>query len=200
MANKIEELKKDIAELESLEKQATRQKSKDILSIEIRKLVSDVLKLEEQMTNEASPPKVSSGSSTACSVNKRYEIRLKDYAWDQTNKFVKFYVTLKNVHSIPAENIKCDFTSKSLELTVKDLDNKDYAFKIINLLKMIDPDQSNWKVKTDMVIINAAKKQPENWSHVTEWEKKSSDAQKIDTNSDKMGDPSEGLMSLMKNM
>lgn len=33
-------------------------------------------------------------------------------AWDQSDKFVKIYVTLKNVHNIQAENVRCDFTSK----------------------------------------------------------------------------------------
>ena len=33
-------------------------------------------------------------------------------AWDQSDKFVKFYVKLKNVHNAPAESIKCNFTEK----------------------------------------------------------------------------------------
>ncbi|KAJ8918031.1 hypothetical protein NQ315_011487 [Exocentrus adspersus] len=199
MANKIEELKKDIAELESLEKQVTRQRNKDILSIELRKLVSEVVKLEEQRSQTTLPAAASTNSLGA--TNKRYEIKLNNYAWDQTSKYVKFYVTLKNVHNLPAENIKCDFTHKSLELKVLDLDNKDYVLRINNLLKTILPEQSNWKLKTDMVIVNAAKKEVENWSHVTEWEKKASDAKNLPPpDSDKQADPSEGLMSLMKNM
>lgn len=52
---------------------------------------------------------------------------------------------------------------------------------------------------SDMVIISVAKKSQDNWSHLTEWDKKASEnkAPKFDT--EKM-DPSEGLMSLMKNM
>lgn len=68
-------------------------------------------------------------------------------AWDQTNKFVKFYVTLNNVQKIPAENVKCVFTPKSLEMYVSNLENKDYSLKIKNLLNIINPDQSSWKVK-----------------------------------------------------
>lgn len=69
-------------------------------------------------------------------------------AWDQSDKFVKFYVTLQNVHHIPAESVKCIFTSKSLELKVNNLENKDYALRIKNLLNTIDPEKSSWKVKT----------------------------------------------------
>lgn len=121
-------------------------------------------------------------------------------AWDQTSKFVKFYVTLPKVHTIPQENVVCNFTDKSLELSVKDLENKDYIFVINNLLYKINPPESNWKIKSDMVVINAAKVKSENWSHVTELEKKMSDAQNDKFKPDDNMDPSEGLMSIMKNM
>lgn len=68
-------MKKDIAELESLEKQATRQKVKDILSIEVRKLVSEVVKIEEQLKQQ---PAVSTNNPIQ-STNKHYEIKLNNY-------------------------------------------------------------------------------------------------------------------------
>lgn len=71
-------------------------------------------------------------------------------AWDQSSKFVKFYVTLKNVQSLSAGNVNCSFTDKSLELNVKDLDNKDYTFTIKNLLHPIKPEESTWKIKSGM--------------------------------------------------
>ncbi|XP_019875141.1 calcyclin-binding protein [Aethina tumida] len=193
MSNKITELKLDVAELETLEKQSTRQKIKDILSIEKRKLISEIVKLEEENNLPDNVPV----KSTQAASTKRYQVKINNYAWDQTNKFVKFYVTLKNVHTIPADNVKCSFRARALELTVDDLDNKDHVFTISKLLEDIEPDQSNWKVKTDMVIINAAKKTQNKWSHVTSLEKKASDAQKMDTEN---MDPADGIMSLMKNM
>lgn len=72
-------------------------------------------------------------------------------AWDQSDKYVKFYVTLKNVQKLPPENIKCVFTTKSLELTVSNLDNKDYILKIKNLLNSIKPEESSWKSKTGIL-------------------------------------------------
>lgn len=51
-----------------------------------------------------------------------------------------------------------------------------------------------------MVIVSVAKTNPDNWSHVTEIEKKVSDAKKVVPEYDKTADPSEGLMSLMKKM
>lgn len=69
-------------------------------------------------------------------------------AWDQSSKFVKFYVTVPSVEKIASENISCTFTNKSLKLKVHELENKDYVFTINNLLKDINPEASNWKVKT----------------------------------------------------
>lgn len=69
-------------------------------------------------------------------------------AWDQTSKFVKFYVTVPKVHTLPEENVICKFTAKSLELNVKNLENKNYIFVINNLLEQINPEGSTWKVKT----------------------------------------------------
>lgn len=69
-------------------------------------------------------------------------------AWDQTSKFVKFYVTLAKVHTLPTENVHCSFTHRSLELNVINLDNKDYVFTINNLLQPIDIEKSSWKIKT----------------------------------------------------
>lgn len=69
-------------------------------------------------------------------------------AWDQSQKYVKFFFTVEGVHNIPSENITCSFTSKSLELDIKDLNEKDYFFTINKLLYTIDPESSTWKVKT----------------------------------------------------
>ncbi|RZC34154.1 CS, SGS, and/or Siah-Interact N domain containing protein [Asbolus verrucosus] len=194
MAEKLEDLKKDLSELQALESQAARRKVKDILSLEIRKLSSEITKLQDQLNTQPAAAPVASAA------HKRYQVKLSNYAWDQTTKYVKFYVTLQNVHTIPQENVVCRFTNKSLELSVTDLESKDYVFIINNLLGAINPEQSNWKVKTDMVVINAAKVKGDSWSHVTELEKKVSDSQSQKFKTDDNLDLNEGLMSIMKNM
>lgn len=199
MASKIEELKKDIAEIENLETHAIRQKVKDILSIEKRKLVSEVLRLEEneaKMEITVEQPKLPPKTT-----NIPYEVKLSNYAWDQSQKFVKFYITLPKVNTVPAENVQCNFQDKSLELKIKNLENKDYVFKITQLLYNIDPKSSTYKVKNDLILINAAKKEDIHWTHVTEWEKKASESKKTSSfDSDDKSDPSASLMNIMKNM
>jgi len=186
---------KDIAELESLESQVKRQRVKNLISVEISKLN---VELSASQQKALIPPPHS--TATIAPVAKRYQIKLHDYAWDQSSKFVKFYVTLKNVSSVPMDNVTCNFTKKSLEMQVEDVDNKDYIFALNNLLMEINPEQSNWKVKSNMVIINAAKVEQKTWDFVTANEKRTSEAKKLPTKDTDKTDPSDSLMSLMKNM
>lgn len=51
-----------------------------------------------------------------------------------------------------------------------------------------------------MVIINVAKLDQNDWSHVTEIEKRASDSKKLVPDTEKPDDPSEGLMNIMRNM
>lgn len=191
----LAELQLDVQELELLESQVKRQRVKNIISVEINKLHTEISKIQQQ--TETPKPQTVIASSTSA---KRYQIKLTNYAWDQSQKFVKFYVTLKNVQTLPPENISCKFTNRSLELNVVNLDNKDYLFILNNLLMNINPEESTWKVKSDMILINAAKVEQNNWGFVTETEKRTSDAKKPPTMDTEKSDPTEGLMSLMKNM
>lgn len=68
------QLKKDIAELEELQKQTTRQKVKDILSIEQRKLIAEVTKLEEQYNNS-----ISASATPTPGTRKCYQVKLNNY-------------------------------------------------------------------------------------------------------------------------
>ncbi|KAL1491278.1 hypothetical protein ABEB36_011897 [Hypothenemus hampei] len=201
MANKIEELKKDIAEIENLEKHAIRQRVKDILSIEKRKLVSEVIRLEETEVKMEIPEQQPKPQPEKTTTNIPYEVKLSNYAWDQSQKFVKFYITLPKINTVPAENVQCNFQEKSLELKVKNLENKDYVFKVTQLLHLIDPKNSTFKVKNDLILINAAKQEQDmHWTHVTEWEKKASDKKMPNLDSEDKSDPSASLMNIMKNM
>ncbi|VEN54603.1 unnamed protein product [Callosobruchus maculatus] len=197
MTDRIEEIKKDIAELVLLENQATRQRIKELLNIENRKLSTELLQLQGNAMEYEQTPVVKSACSKTV---QRYEVKISNYAWDETDKALKIYVTLKNVNTLPSENIKCNFGPRNLELQVLDLENKDHILKINSLLDKIDPEKCTWKVKTDMVLITLAKVSPGKWGHVTEYEKKSSELRKPKLDTDDSSDPGAGLMSLMKNM
>ncbi|KAF3419897.1 hypothetical protein E2986_10439 [Frieseomelitta varia] len=190
-------LKLDIEEFNNLLRQANRQKSKDVLSLEIRKLQTELTKLiEENKIPQINPTNVVSNSS-----QKYYEVKLNNYGWDQTTTTMKLYVTLKDVHQLPKEAVTCNFTEKSFDLHVLGLNNKNYSLTINNLCEDIDSDKSNVKIKVDMVIISLAKKVPKYWSHVTSVEKriKESKTSSVPDMSED-NDPGTSLMNLMKKM
>ncbi|XP_050347990.1 calcyclin-binding protein [Nymphalis io] len=199
---KIIELRSDIDELNELLKQAKRKKVLDILSLEIRKLETELITLKESEKNEASMD-VSPTPTTSTQSQKRYQIKLNGYGWDQSDKYVKVFVTLKNVQNVPKEQVYCKLTERSMELHVENLENKDYLLVINKLLNSINVEESHWKQKTDMVVIFLAKTQQNiKWSHMTELEKKFEDQRNNRFKTDDMEkkDPQESIMSLMKNM
>lgn len=200
-STKISELKSDIEELSKFINLTTRPKVKEILSLEVRKIETEIIKLKE-LTNSSN--EVQSGISRAQSSagSRCYDVKLTNYAWDQSDKFVKLFVTLKNVQSLEAEQIFCKFSARSVELRVNGLDNRNYFLVINNLLNNIDETKSHWKVKTDMVIVYLSKSQQSvDWKHLTLSEQKLKDAQKKDIDDmNPNDDPSQGLMNLMKKM
>lgn len=194
--SRADEIKLDIDDLNSLLEQAQRQRSKDLISIEIRRLQTEFDILTNKTEVKVTPSVQRSGP-------KVYEVKLNNYGWDQTDKFMKIYVTLKNVHTLPKEAVTCNFTDRSMDLRVLGLDSKNYHLPIINLCEEIDTEKSNFKVKTDLVAILLAKKMPVNWSHVTGVEKriKESKAPLVpEGQEDDLKDPGSSLMSMMKKM
>ncbi|XP_011631093.1 calcyclin-binding protein [Pogonomyrmex barbatus] len=195
MATKADEMKLDIEELNSLLEQAKRQRIKDILMLEIRKLQTEMAKLLEQNDIPIKP------TSPSNSTQKCYEVKLNSYGWDQTSTTTKIYVTLMNVHQLPKEAIVCNFTERSLDIWVFGLENKNYHLPINNLCAEIDVDKSNFKVKTNMIVISLVKRVAKDWSHVTLVEKRIKDAKS--PSMPEMGedsDPGASLMNLMKKM
>lgn len=194
---KLDELQMDVDELNQLMTHATRQRIKDILSLETRKLETEMIKLKEQQTGNEDAVKK---SPSVHNQNRCYDVKLTNYAWDQSEKFVKIFVTLKNVQSLPAENVCTQFTDRSMELIVRGLENRNYTLPIKNLLEKIDTEKSHWKVKTDMVVVFLAKCDTgKTWSHLTASEKKAKEP-KFSPKLSENEDPTTGLMDLMKQM
>ncbi len=125
------------------------------------------------------------------------------YGWDQSDKFVKIYITsgLKEVKEV---DVSCNFTDRSFELAIRSpANNTTQLLTVINLLNQIDSTGSYTKVKPDMVTVFLKKVElGRNWGYVTAKEailkdkKEKTAVPKIDENAD----PQDGLMSLMKKM
>ncbi|XP_066993423.1 calcyclin-binding protein [Anabrus simplex] len=194
---RAEELRQDVEELKQMLASAQRQRVKDILLIDIRKLESEMIVLREQaeQKGETLTSPVAAPAKPRC-----YDVKINNYAWDQSDKFVKIFVTLKNVQTLNQSNVFCNFTKRSVELHVQGLDDRNYHLPIMSLLEDIDVEKSYWKVKTDMVVVFLMKsKVGSHWTHMTLPEKKAKEPKlpKMDTGDT---DPSASLMNMMKQM
>jgi len=164
-----------------------------------RILIAEADKLKQLADLESATASANTASSKVVR-NAIYTTKIVNYAWDQSDKFLKIYVTLNGVQDFPTENITADYTNKSFEFQALSADKKNHALTIKNLLREIVPAESYHKVKTDMVVLYLKKRNVgQEWSFVTEAEKKAKEP-KSTPKLDKEEDPQAGLMNLMKQM
>lgn len=209
-----EEIVLDIEELTKLQQLAERPRIKEILAAEIEKLKNPETALKPQTVSnevndirEASSAAASSSSAQAAAattvqkttvVPAKYYKDIMTYAWDQSEKYLKVYVTVNGVQKLTKENITTEFKNKSFRLRVENLDNSNYQCHVAFLFDDIVPADSYYKVKTDTVLLMLKKAQErKTWAYVTEREDKK---KKTPAKVDDKKDPNDGLMDLMKQM
>uniref|UniRef100_A0A8C2I6K8 Calcyclin-binding protein n=1 Tax=Cyprinus carpio TaxID=7962 RepID=A0A8C2I6K8_CYPCA len=185
-------LESDLKEITSLLEKCERQRVRDVLTEEQKKVEKELAKKRQQKLQQA---KKDSGDKTDTTL-KGYTVKINNYGWDQSDKFVKIYITLKGVHKIPVENVEANFTERGFNVLVKDLDGKNHQMTVNNLLFPIIVAESSKKIKTDMVLVMCKKKSTKKWDCLTQVEKQSKEKDK--PNLDENADPSEGLMSVLK--
>ncbi|KAL7633966.1 UNVERIFIED_CONTAM: hypothetical protein RMT77_015927 [Armadillidium vulgare] len=197
----LEELRQDAKEAKTLLETATRQRIKDVLSLEVLKIETKIKNLEENesKTGNTSSPNHNTATTTT---TRTYTTVIRNYSWDQSDKFLKLYITLNDVHNLNKENIVCDFEKQGLSFKVKELEGKNHELNVARTAYPILPDKSYFKVKSDMVVIFAAKSNPSvKWEAITFEEKRVLDAKKSKTDvGANKDDPSSGLMGIMKQM
>jgi len=157
----------------------------------------------------AIPLSTSAATSTSSSVT---YTSLDKFAFDaggSSDKFVTLYLPLPEVGSkIPKDErkdrIRSVFTKDGFDVTVMDLNGKNYRVKRDNLEHDIDPDSSKHVIKADKIIVKLAKVKGEYgsydyWSKLTD-PKKSEKKKSGSGGSGKSEDPSASIMSMMKDM
>lgn len=205
-----EEIVLDIEELTKLHQLAERPKIKEILAAEIEKLKNPETALKLQtVSNEVNDTKEASAQSArvpaaataAVSVVPvpKYYKDITTYAWDQSEKYLKVYVTMNGVQKLSKENITTEFKNRSFRVRVEGLDNSNFQCHVALLWDDIVPADSYYKVKTDTILLMLKKAQErKTWAYVTEREDKKKKTP--NPKADDKKDPNEGLMDLMKQM
>jgi calcyclin binding protein len=163
-----------------------------MLTVELKKLETELSEAMQKALNSSAPKDGPAGRA--------YNVKLSNYAWDQSEKFVKIYVTgLAGAGELPKESVSCEFAAKSFSLWIKNLGGKNYNLSLFQLLEQIEPTKSHWKVKSDGVTVFLAKKSEKKWSHLLYSQKKAEDSSSLPP-PDADADPSASLMKLMKKM
>lgn len=196
----IGELHQDVEEMRDLLVKATRSRVKDIIGVELRKLEQEVSRMEKA----AADPVLSTEEPQKKPRPQIQTQTITNYAWDQSDKFMKIYVAIKGVHSLPKERVTCEFGKRSFRLQVEEEENKRRSeLYISTLLEDINPEESWYKLKTDTVLLMLKKSTTgKTWPYVTSGEKakkaKEDNEKKPKMDDDK--DPNDSLMDLMKKM
>ena len=133
---------------------STRKHVKDLIGVEIRKIETKIHLLNEKVSSQQNGEAVTSLKITpAVTGPKRYEVNLTNYAFDQSNKFVKLYITLDNIPNVTEDDVTANFTETTISLFIKGGNNRDYKLQINNLLEKIDVNGSYRKLNKNMITI-----------------------------------------------
>ncbi|KAJ1624116.1 hypothetical protein T492DRAFT_882400, partial [Pavlovales sp. CCMP2436] len=83
------------------------------------------------------------------------------------------YITVENVHNLPAGNITCSFEPLALDLRVRGSDGKEKYLLLRPLCDEIDVAGSSYAVKTDRINLKLCKKTPgSEWGSIDDSGKK----------------------------
>jgi len=196
----VQELQEDLNELEIILKTVTRSNVRRIIADEISSLKNQKEALEKNIPqideklknkNEKSPTQL-------------YTSKITSYGFDESSKFVKLYINIKNCNKLSSDQATCDFTDSSFKLTVSNHDEKNHQLQILRLAYKINPEKSTCKVKPDNIVLSLKKvEEGKTWGSLLEAERKAKEAKDAETSSTKdmdSSDPQAGIMNMMKKM
>jgi len=202
LSEDVTTLRSDIAELKSLMALAKSDRVKNALTIELRRWetkLADMLENEKKsVETEPSVP-----AKTTTQPSRSYDVHLKNYSWDESDNFVKIYLTgLDGAKDLPKEAFEFQVEASSVLFKVKDFKGKNMIFNIKETTGAMNVEKSYYKAKSDMVVIFLKKQDVAvKWSHLKRVDKETSSKPKFTPKAeDNNADPSAGIMNMMKQM
>lgn len=202
----LEDHKLDADELRSLILMSKRPRVKEVLQRELLNVQQEMALIKHDETSHQAHQEEKPGESEATGEPKKskpscYTTSITSYAWDQSDKFVKIYITLPGVENLAKEKITSKFTRNSMDVIVYDLDGKNHQLKIIRLLHGIVVEGSYVKVKSGSILIMMKKeKEKEKWEDVCRKGTAKSSRDIASGSDDKEKDPQASIMEMMKKM
>jgi len=189
----IAELRADLSECSQLVASCSRPSNR-------RALEQHTTLLTERLDKAIADQKRREDAKSAVSSDKKvYTVQIRTYGWDQSDKFVKLYVTIDSITAADKDKVSCSYTTRGLSLTVSGLKERNYQLVINNLAEDISPDGSSCKAKDGMVVVLLAKaRQAQAWPAVTRQEAQAKEKAKAPEPASQ--DPNDSMMGLMKKM
>eukprot|EP00054_Salpingoeca_dolichothecata_P037076 m.9645 g.9645 ORF g.9645 m.9645 type:complete len:216 (-) comp7235_c0_seq1:194-841(-) len=168
-----------------------------------------LLNLAEQWAKETTAPQTglqnnanetSVQAPAATVVTKTLYKPITNYAWDQTSKSVKLYVSFSDIDKLPTENIQVNFEDEKVEAIIVDA-RKSHHQLLLQLAGPINPESSSFKLRPGRLVITMKKKDETNWPGVTLADKKKKEeAIKPPSSKSKDKDPASGIVDMMKDL
>jgi len=197
----MDELTKDLEEFQRLLNDAQRSRAKKLLTNEIQRIQKEIDNLKQQTTASATSADKGSTTTVGAGTTLLPTTKITTYAWDQSEKFLKLYVSVPGAAPGQESNIRFEVQAKSVDFYANDIAGKNYYFTVKGLLLPVTPDGSTFKVKNNEILLMIKKKDVgKTWPSVTELEfqDKEKNKPKMDDKAD--DDPNAGLMKMMKQM
>merc|ERR1712002_721806 len=191
----------DLQELESVLGMVNRSNVRMIIADAISTLRT---KVEEVSKKSITQPAQQEQKSIPPKQN-LYTVKISNYGWDESQKFVKVYISLPNIDKLTQEQINCDFTGQSFKCNVSNHNGKNHVLEIPRLAGNIVPATSTCRLKSSNIIVSLRKEnEGKNWGNLTEVAKKEKEKKDMEMDSKTKdmdtSDPSAGIMNLMKKM
>ncbi|KAK6025765.1 CS domain protein [Ostertagia ostertagi] len=191
-----EEITLDLEELRSLRALAKRPAVQKWIESKIGELNA----LQPTRAPEATTPSSAANPEKSAPCPNLPTVKVTNYGWDESDKFVKVYITLQGVQNANPSTIQHSFTNTGYDITVSNHGGKNYVMTMKGLRDEIVPESSQIKQKTDMLLVMMKKRnEGKKWEQLTklEYDQKQKRKPKFD---DKDEDPQASLMNMMKQM
>ncbi|PAV70182.1 hypothetical protein WR25_25908 isoform A [Diploscapter pachys] len=197
MSHHLKEISADLEELLKLRSQANRATVQTFLDDKIQQLAAEQAKVgskeeknseiyfrNSQLTSTEQKPVTPQVTSSTSNTAVLPTIKLTNYAWDESDKFVKIYLTLPKIETLPADQIIHHFggrqnytvfakslNSSNFDVFVNNLEGKNYSIEMKSLRDEIVPESSSVKQKTgDLLIMMKKKTEGKKWECLTKIE------------------------------
>ncbi|RCN39648.1 CS domain protein [Ancylostoma caninum] len=198
------ELAMDVDDLRLLLTSSKRPAVQEWIKAKIEEIERKIASQEKQQAAvshsvDSSPATDANKSATSSSLP---TVKVTNYGWDESDKFVKVYITLQGVHNANPSTIQHSFSNFGYDISISDFSGKNYVMTMKGLRDEIVPEGSQIKQKQDMLLVMMKKKtEGKKWEQLTKLEYDEKQKRKPKFDDKAIGDdPQASLMNMMKQM